>query len=322
MTRSPTSDPVLQAGNALRGSGPTLNKPRPSGRGVEGWAKRLLVFALISLAIALPVLADAKGTLFIIGGGDRPESMMRRYAQLVRAAGSGKVIVLPNAGAEPQTSGPEMAAELRGLGLEAEPLLLTRAEADRPESLKILEGASGVYFTGGIQSRVTAALQGTAFHRGLLELYAGGAVVGGTSAGAAIMSEVMITGDEMRKVEEGHEFETIEPGNVVTVPGLGFIKEAVIDQHFATRKRHNRLISVIAEHPGLLGIGIDESTAAVVHAGGLLEVVGEKNVIVIDAGRARVRLEPSGGIGIDDLVLHVLRPGDLFDLKTRKAAAR
>ena len=284
--------------------------------------KRLVWVALISLAIAHPALAEAKGTLFIIGGGDRPESMMRRYAALVHASGAGKVIVLPNAGAEPQVSGPEMAAELKGLGLEAESLLLSREEADRPESLKILDGASGIYFTGGIQSQVTDALYGTAFHRKLLELYEKGAVVGGTSAGAAIMSEVMITGDEKRKVEEGREFETIEPGNVVTVPGLGFMREAVIDQHFATRKRHNRLICVVAAHPGLVGIGIDESTAAVIHPGGLLEVVGEKNIIVMDARGARVRLEPGRGIGINDLVLHVLLPGDMFDLKTRKAVAR
>jgi cyanophycinase len=280
------------------------------------------LITLAGLAAAGPLLADAKGALFIIGGGDRPESMMRRFAQLVKAAGPGKVIVIPNASSEPQTSGPEMAAELRGLGLEAEPLLLTREEADRPGSLTALEGASGVYFTGGDQSRITAALQGTAFHRGLLALYERGAVIGGTSAGAAIMSEVMITGDEKRKVEDGHEFETIEPGNVVTVPGLGFIKEAVIDQHFATRKRHNRLISVVAERPGLLGVGIDEATAAVISAGGLLEVVGERNIIIMDAGRARVRLEPGRRLGIDDLVLHVLLPGDLFDLKTRKAVGR
>lgn len=283
---------------------------------------RLFVPALISLVFALPVPAGVRGTLFIIGGGDRPEAMMRRFADLVKAAGPGKVVVIPNASSEPETSGPEMAAELRGLGLAAEPLLMTREEADRPASLTALEGASGVYFTGGDQSRITAALQGTAFQRGLLALYEKGAVIGGTSAGAAVMSEVMITGDERRAVEDGHAFETIEAGNVVTKPGLGFIKDAVIDQHFATRKRHNRLISVVAEHPELLGVGIDEATAAVIHAGGLLEVVGEKTVIVLDAAPARVRREPAGGVGIDGLVLHVLRPGDLFDLGTRKAVAR
>ncbi|MBN2206256.1 MAG: cyanophycinase [Candidatus Aminicenantes bacterium] len=289
--------------------------------------ERRLLIVLFLVAFACPAPGGpppdgAKGLLFIIGGGDRPEAMMGRFAQLVRVAGSGRVLVLPNASAEPQTSGPEMAAELRGLGLAAEPLLLSREEADRPESLKALEGTIGVYFTGGVQSRITAALRGTAFHRGLLALYERGGVIGGTSAGAAIMSEVMITGDERRPVEDGRAFETIEAGNVVTAPGLGFLKEAVIDQHFATRKRHNRLISVVAERPGLVGVGVDESTAAVIHAGGLLEVVGEKSVIVMDAGRARIRVEPSGGIGIEGLVLHVLRPGDLFDLGTRKAVAR
>jgi cyanophycinase len=207
---------------------------------------------------------------------------------------------------------------LKGLGARSvEFRILTREQAGTPEAAAILDGVGGVYFTGGDQARVTKALLGTPVQRKLLEIYGNGAVIGGTSAGAAIMSEVMITGDEVKKPESGHEFETIEAGNVITTPGLGFIRSAVIDQHFATRKRHNRLISVLAEHPDLLGIGIDESTAIIVRPDETFEVVGEKDVVVYDPGRAKFEIRPNKAIGVTGMTVHVLLPGAVYDLKTR-----
>ncbi|MGB9894039.1 MAG: cyanophycinase, partial [Candidatus Saccharicenans sp.] len=132
------------------------------------------------------------------------------------------------------------------------------------------------------------------------------------------MSELMITGDEIRKPEEGHEFETIESGNIVLVRGLGFIKSAIIDQHFATRKRHNRLLSVIAVHPELLGIGIDESTAILVKPDETFEVIGYKNVIVYDPSRAKINIRNDRAIGIRNLTMHILLEGERFDLKKKK----
>jgi cyanophycinase len=131
-------------------------------------------------------------------------------------------------------------------------LMLTREQALEPASAALLEGAGGVFFSGGDQSRLTAVLLDTPVHKKLLDLYEKGAVIGGTSAGAAVMSEVMITGDEVRKPEAGHEFETLQAANVITTRGFGFVRKAVIDQHFVTRKRHNRLISLLAEHPDLV----------------------------------------------------------------------
>jgi cyanophycinase len=136
------------------------------------------------------------------------------------------------------------------------------------------------------------------------------------------MSEVMITGDEVKAPKEGQEFETIEAGNVITTPGLGFIKTAVIDQHFVVRKRHNRLISVLAEHPALLGIGINESTAIVVGPDDTFEVIGENNVLVYDPGRAHFEIRPNKAIGVSGMTLHVLLPGAVYDLKTRTIKPR
>jgi cyanophycinase len=140
----------------------------------------------------------------------------------------------------------------------------------------------------------------------------------GTSAGAAVMSEVMITGEERRKVEEGHEFETLEAANIVTSEGLGFISTAIIDQHFVTRKRHNRLISLVAEKPSLLGIGIDEETAIIVAPDQTFEVVGRKSVVVYDGFRADTAVTPSGLIALRGGAMHVLVEGDRFDLRARK----
>jgi cyanophycinase len=132
------------------------------------------------------------------------------------------------------------------------------------------------------------------------------------------MSELMITGDEARKPEEGHEFETIEAGNVILARGLGLIKTAIIDQHFATRKRHNRLISVIAGHPELLGIGIDEDTAIIVYPDQSFDVIGNKNVIIYDASKAQITAGPRRSIGIRGLIMHVLLPGEKFSITRKK----
>ncbi len=128
----------------------------------------------------------------------------------------------------------------------------------------------------------------------------------------------MITGDEKREVEEGHEFETIQANNIVIVPGFGFIKTAIIDQHFVRRKRHNRLISLVAENPKLLGIGIDESTAIIFTPDEIFEVDGEGNVIVYDAAQAQIRISPSLSISGSDIVMHILSSGDRFSLKTKE----
>ncbi len=280
--------------------------------------KSSLCFALLLLGPALAAAAAPKGLLFIIGGGDRDAEMTRQFIALSERVNTGRILVFPMAGATPAESGADMVKELKGFGAKnVEFRILTREQAGKPEAAAILDGVGGVYFTGGDQARVTKALLGTPVHRKLLEIYGNGAVIGGTSAGAAIMSEVMITGDEVKKPESGHEFETIETGNVITTPGLGFIKSAVVDQHFATRKRHNRLISVLAEHPDLLGLGIDESTAIIVRPDETFEVVGEKDVIVYDPGRAKFEIRPNKAVGVAGMTLHVLLPGSVYDLKTR-----
>jgi cyanophycinase len=275
----------------------------------------VLVYGLVS-----PALSGAKGYLFIIGGGDRPERMMRRFVELAGRFGTGKIIVFPMASSEPEETGEGLVSEFKALGARrVESHVLTREQALSEESARLLDDAGGVFFSGGDQSRQMAVLRHTPLHRRLLELYDQGCVMAGTSAGAAVMSEVMITGEERRKPEEGHEFETLEAENIVTSEGLGFIRTAVIDQHFVTRKRHNRLISLVAERPLLLGIGIDEETAVVVSPDETFEVVGRKSVVVYDGSGADTAVTPSQLIALQGMVMHALVAGDRFDLKTRRA---
>jgi len=286
--------------------------------------KKLFAFIVsLFLSVSSPALSSTKGYLFVIGGGSRSESMMKRFVELSKRFNSGKIIVFPMASSVPAEVGPEQAEQLRQLGAEnVECHILTREQALKEESAAVLNDAGGVFFSGGVQSRLTAVLIDTPVHKKLLQLYTEGAVIGGTSAGAAVMSEVMITGDEKREAEEGHAFETLQADNVVTIRGFGFIQGAIIDQHFVRRKRHNRLISLVAENPKLLGIGIDESTAIIVGPDNTFEVVGERNVIVFDASRAKVKIGPSQTISGSNMIMHILQNGDRFDLKTRKVLSQ
>jgi cyanophycinase len=286
--------------------------------GKDEMKKTPVFLALLILVLSFSAYSAPKGHLFIIGGGDRPESMMKRFVALAQQVGSGKIVVFPMASSGPNEVGPGLVEEFKKLGANAEFHILTREQALKEDSSRILDDAGGVYFSGGDQSRQTAILLNTPIHKKLLEIYEKGAVMGGSSAGAAVMSEVMITGDERREVKEGREFETLLAGIVVTAPGFGFIKTAIVDQHFATRKRHNRLISLVAENPKLLGIGIDESTAIIVNPDDTFDVIGVKNVVIYDASRAKIKMAPSKAIGISNMVLHVLLPGSRYSLSKRK----
>jgi cyanophycinase len=281
--------------------------------------KRLILFICLILTVSLPATSETKGYLFIIGGGRRPESMMKKFIELSEKFNSGKIVVFPMASSVPQEVGQEQAEQLRKYGAkEVEYHILSREQALEEENTQILEDVGGVFFSGGVQSRLTAVLINTPVHKKLLEMYEKGCTIGGTSAGAAVMSEIMITGDEKREVERGHEFETIQASNIVTLPGFGFIKTAIIDQHFIRRKRHNRLISLVAENPKLLGIGIDESTAVVVCPDETFEVIGEQSVIVYDFSRAQIRLHPTQSISGANMRMHILNAGDRFNLKKKR----
>ena len=129
----------------------------------------------------------------------------------------------------------------------------------------------------------------------------------------------MITGNELVNKDSTVSFVTIQKGNVETKQGFGFLKNAIIDQHFLKRKRHNRTISVLIEHPNLIGIAIDESTAIIVYPDDTFKVIGNNQVLVYDPTNAKeIREDSKGNFGITDMKLSVLISGDKYDMKTKE----
>ena len=273
-----------------------------------------------------PEGASGAGHLVIVGGGPIPEDIDRRFIELAGGAGKARIIVLPMASESGTESGAAKAASYVKLGaLQAVSLNLTRQDVGADSVARLLGQATGIWFPGGDQNRLTATIIGTAVLDSIRSRYRHGAVVGGTSAGAAVMSDPMIGGDERRPggarppSDSSDGWMTIDRDDVILVPGFGLLPNVTVDQHFLRRRRHNRLISVTLEHPTVVGVGIDESTALVIPPSGPWEVIGASQAVVYDARRSV--LTPGGStLGAADIQMHVLPSGSRFDLATGKAS--
>jgi cyanophycinase len=272
-----------------------------------------------------PTPDGAAGYLVIVGGGPIPETIDRRFIELAGGAGKARIVVLPMASESGAESGAVKAASYQKLGAaSAVSLQLSRQDAGADSVARMLGQATGIWFPGGDQNRLTAAIIGTAVLDSIRSRYRHGAVVGGTSAGAAVMSDPMISGDERRPggarppSDQSDGWMTIDRDDVVLVPGFGLLPNVTVDQHFLRRRRHNRLISVVLERPAIVGVGIDESTALVVSPSGPWEVIGASQAVVYDARRSA--LTPGRAtLGATGIQLHVLPAGGRFDLATGKA---
>ena len=273
----------------------------------------LLTLMLCTLGTLYP---QDQGTLFIIGGGYRDSALMQQYVSLCGGT-SAPVIIIPNASEEPVETGNTYLKEFAGYGCtEVNSVYITKENANSDSVVALIEAAKGVFFSGGDQQRHTAALLGTRALEAIRKVYAAGAVLGGTSAGAAIMSKVMITGEELAPKDTSGAFLDIIAGNVETKEGFGFIDNAIVDQHFVKRRRHNRLISLIIE-TGLPGIGIDESTAIIVK-NGIAEVTGESSVVIYDGSTIDQKgTDHRGYLNASGIRTSILVAGDRYDLNNR-----
>jgi cyanophycinase len=260
-----------------------------------------------------------KGHLVIIGGGDKTEYIMQKIVDLAGGPDA-KIIIIPNASSEPEESAKYNVEEFKNFGCtNVDYIMFNREDADKDSLVEILSGATGIFFSGGDQSFLTRDMLGTKLLEKVYEIYNNGGVISGTSAGAAVMSKLMITGNELINKDSSDIFISIQKNNIEVKEGFGFIKSAFIDQHFIKRKRLNRSISVVLENPNLLGIGIDESTCIVVYPDETFEVLGENQVMIFDATNCRdVKLDKNGNLGGENIIMHLLINGDRFDLKSKE----
>lgn len=260
-----------------------------------------------------------KGKLFIIGGGEKAYEM-KKFVELAGGK-EARIVIIPMAGATPIEDLNEEIEKFKKLDCyNIGSVYCNRVGADADSSVAKLNGAKGVFFLGGDQARLTAALLDSKVFNKIKQIYNDGGIIGGTSAGAAVMSEVMITGDELINKDTVTIFKTIQKGNVQTIRGFGFITKAIIDQHFVIRKRLNRLISTVLEHPKLFGIGIDESTAIIVKPDETFEVYGERNVVIVDPAEVKniTTTKEEALFAAQGLKMHILKSGDKFDINTRR----
>jgi N-acyl-D-amino-acid deacylase len=270
--------------------------------------------------------SGAAGSLLIVGGGPISDALEKRFVDLAGGAGKAKIVVLPMASEDPE-AGIEIAGDFRKLGAAAERVVLERKDADQDAAVRKFDGVTGIWFGGGDQARLTAAIGGSRVERAIHERFAAGAVAGGTSAGAAVMTTPMITGDERRVGGKRppsdtksplSSYMTIDRDNVVTTDGFALLPGAIVDQHFVRRRRLNRLISAVLEHPTLVGAGIDESTALEAGPDGKWKILGESVVVVLDARKALVT-PPGATLGAADVQMQVLPAGSTYDPRTGAA---
>ena len=265
------------------------------------------------------VHSQASGSLVIIGGAEDRKDHMEILREVANRVGSGKLVVSTVASEFPKELWEEYRNAFKKLGVKklAHFHVASHQDARHEKSISVFDGATAVFFSGGDQLKITTRIGGTAIADKLFDIYEEGGMIAGTSAGASMMGESMLLGKQ--------DVESHKIGNWMMAPGLGLLKEMVIDQHFAQRERIGRLLGAIALNPGVLGIGIDEDTAIVVE-GKEFNVTGSNAVYVIDGrGVSYSNATEADGdktMSMHDVRLHVLSPGQGFDLETRRPSSR
>ncbi|MEX1367621.1 MAG: cyanophycinase [Nannocystaceae bacterium] len=259
-----------------------------------------------------------RGWIVPVGGAEDKDGnpiILRRFVDLCGGS-QARIAVIPTASVL-ETTGARYEGIFRGLGAEQARALdyRHRNDADDPERLAWLEAATGIFLTGGNQLRISTILGGTDVARTIRRANAGGVTVGGTSAGAAILSEHMIA--------FGKAGATPIAGAVSLAPGFGLTNRVVIDQHFRERDRLGRLLATLAYNPFAVGIGLDEDTAAFIDPDDVLQVVGRGSITVLDASRlehsSMGAAEEGDNICITGIKLHVITDGGRYDLHRRHA---
>ena len=257
-------------------------------------------------------------TLMAVGGAASTEEPLIFQEFIQRAGGvNARIVVLPQASGLKNT-GAEYAHLFRQLGVKRNPIALEfreRAAADAPRNLKAIREATGIFIAGGTQMRLAFIIGGTKLDEELHKAYQRGAVIAGTSAGAAILSKVMLA--------YGSGGATPRERIAQFSQGFGFTGRIIFDQHFRQRDRLGRLAYAVTTHPGLLGVGVDENTAAIVEDDKKISVIGRSAATIVDGRNITAsnvaEVTASRPVAVSGLQVHVLTPGCTFDMKKRTA---
>ena len=264
-----------------------------------------------------PTSPDRRGYIIPIGGAEDKvlgRAILARFAALCSGSKS-RIVVITTASLDAD-AGERYQEIFDDLGIPNVVVCNPRTRDEANPAAKLLKGATGIFFAGGDQLRLSTLLGGTDVARLVRRMNAEGVHVAGTSAGAAFLSEHMIA--------FGKEGGTPLAGQATLAAGLGLTNRVVIDQHFRQRDRMGRLLSALAYNPFAIGLGIDEDTAAFIAPNDTFDVVGFGGITVVDAAtleHSAMAETPEGGpVEMIGVRLHVLVQGSRFDLNRRKAA--
>lgn len=258
-----------------------------------------------------------EGSVIIIGGAEdkvRDRVILSRFVALAggRDATVAVISTASSLGLEAGERYKQVLGEL-GVGRVKTIHAVTRAQANDETNARILHDTTGIFMTGGNQLRLSSTIGGTRLADAALERFRQGAVVAGTSAGASAMSSHMIA--------FGASGATPKHRMAQIAAGLGVLPGVIVDQHFQQRNRLGRLLSLIAQNPSLLGLGVDEDTAGVVGPDHVMEVIGRGSITVVDGARSETDAWEVHGhrpLMISGVVLHSLPAGYRFDLRRRE----
>jgi cyanophycinase len=259
-----------------------------------------------------------KGNLLIIGGAEDKLGQCKVLRNFVDISGEkeAQLVVITTATENPDKVGGEYLRIFEKIGKENIEILNInkREDANNQKSAEIIRNSTGIFFTGGDQLRITSILGGTKVYEALYDAYKRDVAIAGTSAGASVMSSTMIV--------EGDSNDPARKCTLKMAPGLGFLEEVIIDQHFHQRGRIGRLLCGVAENPFMLGVGIDEDTAIRVYPEGYFMVIGSNAIMVVDGKSIKTsnvsELQPDEILAISNITLHVLPEGYGYDMKNRE----
>lgn len=257
---------------------------------------------LVAFILLLSTLAIGQQRLLVVGGGKRPPDAMKRFVDWSGGMRS-RILVITWASAEPEESFAALEKDLRNAGAGDVIHAPVRPLDENGKTVAAAEitKATGVFFSGGDQNRIMDVLADESLLKLIRERYARGTPFGGTSAGAAAMSDPMMTGDADLKLLDGAQ--------VGIAPGIGFVPNVMFDQHFLVRQRHNRLFGLIDKNPAWLGVGIDEDSAVLITDARWMTAVGATQVFIVDGKGRR-----------SQFIVTILRPGERYDTRKRQRA--